>query len=310
MQSSYSRIFLASLPEAERTHFSDASALELSLKKHWHETKKKWPDWEVSIEEFLPHWASRLVGLEAPLQALEKLHVPELYLAFACSLEKTDAIAVFHKLYVAKIGAALRRMRIDEALVDDLLQMLLFRVLVGSEERKAKILSYGGRGSLAGWLRVIAVREARTVLKKQARELPVSNVEVFAAKSTGAFSAVLELADDPEFAYIKQHFRSELKTIFPLALQALELRDRNLLRLDILDGLNHQQIAKIYNVHRTTVLRWLDQAEQNLSEEIHRQIKDKLDLGDTDLESLLRVVRSHLSISIGCAFLDDEQSES
>lgn len=309
MQSSHSRIFLEALPEAERSHFSDISVLELSLKTHWQKTLTQWPDWDVSLEEFLPYWASRLVGLESPKDALDKLHVPELYLAFACSLEKPNAIAEFHKLYLSKIKAALRRMRIDEALIDDLVQMLLFRVLVHSGDRKAKILSYGGRGSLVSWLRVIAVREARAVLQKQARELPVSNVEAFAAKSTGAFSAVLELGDDPEFAYIKQHFRAELKTVFPQALQALEVRDRNLLRLDILDGLNHGQIAKIYNVHRTTVLRWLEQAEKQLSAEIRRLIQAQLNLGDTELESLLRVVRSRLSISIGCAFLDSEVNE-
>ncbi len=310
MLSTCSQIFISHLPQAERSCFANDTEWSAMLEEQWREVQRQWPGFGYSLEEFVPHWASCLVGLEAPHDAFQTLHVAELYLAFACGQRNESAVEAFHRLYLGKLRSVLRRMRLDDALIDDLIQMLLFRVLVGSDESKAKILLYGGRGSLAGWLRVIAVREARASLQKQARELPVSDVEGFAAKSAGGYSAILELAGDPEYAYIKHHFRSELKAIFPIALRTLEIRDRNLLRLEMLNGLHHQQIAKIYNVHRTTVLRWLHAAESKLSEEIRRLVKAKLKLGDTELESLLRLVRSQLSLSIAGAFLAEGEEVS
>ncbi len=307
MPGNATQIFLSSLPEEEKRLLHGGVDLDTEITSRWREAQEKWPSLAVTEDDFVPYWAGKLIGLEAPVEAFFRLRVPDLYLAFACGQGSERAQQAFHSKYAQSMRTALRRMRLDEALIDDILQVLLFRVLVSSPEREAKILSYGGRGALSGWLRVIAVRDARAVLQKQVRELPVSNVEAFTAKSLDGYSAILELADDPEFAYLKQHFRSEIKQIFPKALAKLSPKERNLLRLELLDGLHHQQIAKIYNVHRTTILRWLHQAEEQLMHHVHTMIKSNLQVGSTELESLLRVVRSQLSLSIGGAFASEDE---
>ena len=48
-----------------------------------------------------------------------------------------------------------------------------------------------------------------------------------------------------------------VRRMFRDALASLDDRQRDLLRLEILDGLPHQQIAELHGVHRTTVVRWM-----------------------------------------------------
>lgn len=286
----------------------ELESLGNTIDSQWGQTLLQWPGLTVDDDQFFFSWAKRVCEAEEPAAALRTIRVPELYLAFACAAGCAKAIEAFQLHYVPALRTALRRMRIGDALVDDVLQTVQFRLLVGSEHSGAKIESFGGRGKLASWLRVVAMREAQQLLDRQARELPVSDAEL--AASSRQSPSLIPVARDPELALLHQQFRHELADIFPLAITRLESRQRALLRLDMLDGLNHGQIASIYQVHRTTILRWLHEAERDLCVAVHDLLRERLELAEGEFSSLLRAVRSQLSVSVGRALLEHQSASS
>lgn len=63
---------------------------------------------------------------------------------------------------------------------------------------------------------------------------------------------------DPELSHLKATFAAEFKFALTLAIDELSVRDRNLLRQSVLDGLTIDQLGKLYRVHRATAARWVD----------------------------------------------------
>ncbi len=83
-----------------------------------------------------------------------------------------------------------------------------------------------------------------------------------------------------ELSLIKVHYRSEFKAAFEAALATLSSRERNVLRLHILDGLNIEQIGTLYKAHRATVARWIAASRKKIDEGTRRALADKLKLGE------------------------------
>ena len=85
---------------------------------------------------------------------------------------------------------------------------------------------------------------------------------------------------------------------FETAVAALSARDRNLLRLDFIDGLNIDQIGAIHRVHRSIVARWIAQARESILLETQRLLRERLGLDNAEFNSLLALVKSELNLSI------------
>ncbi|MCP4444644.1 MAG: sigma-70 family RNA polymerase sigma factor [Myxococcales bacterium] len=277
-----------------------------TIERQWLRARSQWPDIEVDVGEFFSAWALRVEEAEDPVVALRSLRVGELYLSLACARGCSKAVEAFYSNYAPGIRLSLQRMRIGDAMVDDAMQTVLFRVLIGSPHSAAKITSFGGRGNLTSWLRVVAIREARQLLDREAREIPVSDAEGVLGADRDA--SALGNRNDPELALLRERFHEYLRDVFPEAVAKLSSRQRALLRLDTVDGLKHGQIASIYSVHRTTVLRWLQEAEHELTSHLRDLLRGKLSLEDEEFSSLLRVVRSDLSISVGRVLLEHQSS--
>jgi RNA polymerase sigma-70 factor (ECF subfamily) len=82
------------------------------------------------------------------------------------------------------------------------------------------------------------------------------------------------------------------------ALVGLDAEDRNLLRLYYLEGLNIGSIAVVFHVSRATIGRRVLAVRQRLMEDMRRLLRGRLKATPTELESLMRVVRSDLAVSI------------
>ena len=82
------------------------------------------------------------------------------------------------------------------------------------------------------------------------------------------------------------------------AFAGLDERERNLLRLHFLDGLGIDGLAPVFGVHRATAARWLAAARTRLHDGVIALLQARLDVDARELESLARVVRSELEISL------------
>jgi RNA polymerase sigma-70 factor (ECF subfamily) len=151
----------------------------------------------------------------------------------------------------------------------------------------SRLADYAGQGSLASWIRAVAVRVALNARRPGAREEPVSSVPD------------QPIADaDPELALLRSRYREAFRTAFAEAVGALTPRDRTIMRLTALDGLTCAQVGQMYGKDASTVSRWLASSRAVLLEKTRHLLSTSLNLSPSALDSLMRVADSELDLSI------------
>jgi RNA polymerase sigma-70 factor (ECF subfamily) len=167
---------------------------------------------------------------------------------------------------------------------DELAGALVEKMLVGASRTLGQ---YQGRGSLEGWIAVCATRMAvrRAVQTKHHVELD----DVFELGADGV---------EPELQHLKNVHRADVSAAFREALEALGVRERNLLRQHYLDGLTLNELGALYGVHRLTALRWLDAARLTLLQHATDRLSSRLGLQRLEANSLIRALRSQLDVSL------------
>ena len=246
-----------------------------------------WPEFTVPPQELASFVAQRLPA-QAPDLKIEQLLSPELYLVCACLGGNKHALVCFERQYLSPLDRALAHMKLGAKLQDvkQLVRQLLFVARPGTAP---KLAAYTGRGKLAAWLRVIAVREAIDLLDKERPEILRDPAQV----------AALPVADDdPELGYMKRTYRAAFKEAFAQALLSLSPREQNLLRQQVLDGLTVTELGALYQVHHATAARWLVEARKELVQRTRKELKTRLRLTSSECDSILRLADSHLTLSL------------
>jgi len=228
-------------------------------------------------------WVLERVDAETPIEAL---HVAELALCSACAAGDTAAIHAFIVEYFDELRKAVARRGPDIAL-DDAIQRLRERLFVGPEPRVGK---YAGRGSLRGWVRVVAMRLLVDMVRE--RGLPIDRGELQPE------DIVAEGGADPELGYIKARYAQAFRDSFAEAVTRLQPRQRNLLRQQLVHGATYEEIAAMYRVSRATAARWLAQARTELVTTLRAGLQASLGVAEDELESLVALIRSRIDLSL------------
>jgi RNA polymerase sigma-70 factor (ECF subfamily) len=221
-------------------------------------------------------------------------HLGEVELAWAASRGDANALRELEAMLAAECDAAARRVHADAAFADEVRQAVRVRLLVAAprrepreiDEPRVRIAEYVGRGPLRGWLGVVALRVALN-LRRDAR--PANH---------DLLGELVGAEEDPELRHLKQLYRAEFREALEAALSALPERQRALLRLHYVDGLRHVQLARLYDVHETTVARWVAQAASAVADDARRRLMGRLSLSASSLDSVARMVLSNLDLSI------------
>jgi len=258
--------------------------LDARLAERVAEAAAQWPDIAIGVDRFTAFLAARCDG---ELATLETLHAGDLYLACACVDGDAVAIATFTRQFLSQLPRLVHRQRAEAAALDELAQVLATRLLVESPPGLEK---YGGRGPLLTWLKVVASR----ALSNQRR----SGDDRASAEDRAASQPEVVATIDPELALIRQRFGIDFREALVAAFASLELRERNLLRLHFVDRLGIDALAPIFSVSRATAARHLAAARTALTERTVATLGARLRLGDAELESLVRQVRSKLDVSL------------
>ncbi len=288
------RPFLDAAPAAVRTALEAVPDLDRRLWTIVAEGRAVWPDFPLDAKDVVA-FIGRQVTEELAADALEGLRPADLYLACACAKGVTAAINAFDRDYMKEVDIALARMRIGPPRLSDVKQLVRQRLFVGGGTSGAptsvgKIAEYGGRGDLRRWVRSVAVRTCLNDLRKGKREILVDDDHLIAQHAVSA--------DDPEVEYMKKTYSAEFKNAFSAALATLGAREQTLLRYHHVDGLNIDEIGAIYRVHRVTAFRWLEKAKEMLVRTTLDTLRSKLKLPASELESVLRMIRSQIHLSI------------
>jgi RNA polymerase sigma-70 factor, ECF subfamily len=292
---------MASLTELFDAHRSAPAgaagpAMEAALIRRIEDARNAFPSVELDPEIFVRYLAERIPSdTEDPAAALEGMQTTDLFLACACAEGSPTALAALDQLVQQCVTEGVRRLDSSHAFAADVAQALRERLLVGPSP---KIRSYSGSGPLGHWLRASAFRAAVDLLRAAGKE------EVVAGVATEASA----LGDDPELDYLKRHYRKHFKAAFEDALEALEPRERTVLRLQVIEGLSTDQIGGVYRVHRVTVNRWATAARAKLLAETRKSLGTRLGLSSGELDSLMNLVDSRLDVSL-LSFLRDAPEE-
>jgi RNA polymerase sigma-70 factor (ECF subfamily) len=275
------RFFAGARPDAPLPPDLGARLLALVTR-----AENTWPD--------LPFDRARLVANIARAAGddvetgLRDLYVEDMALALACAEGLPNALGHCDRLCAGAIAAAVARVDHSADLRDEVRQILWQRIFVGTAADAPRIHSYAGRGPLPAWVAVAAQRVALDLRRSAARS----------AGGDPLVDQLLPASEHPEIDYLRTRYKAEFEAAVREALGGLADRDRLLLKLTIVSGLSHEQLANIYRVNQSTITRWIARAREAVLEETERRVCAALRMPPGEFRSLAGLLLSRLDLSI------------
>lgn len=283
----HSARFLAALAPAPRAALAEVAELDAILAAHVEAAHAAWPDLVVADAAFVTHLARRFPD-DGGAAELRTVRAADVYLALACAGGDAAAIAALEAAYFGEIDAAAARTRAGATLATEVKQHVRRILFVAEGDRPAAAGEFSGRGDLRGWIKVTATRELIRLLNRDKREVKVGDDTLL---------DVLSPTHDPELAYIKDLYRNECAAAFTAALAAIPVRDKSLLRYQLIDGLSIDEIGALNGVHRATAARWIAKIRDDLLARTRDEVKARLGIATGEVDSILQLVHSRLDVS-------------
>ena len=268
----------------------DNVVLKDILDEIWRAAQEAWPDFAVGPEEFFWYLGDRLPEGGDILEHLRLIRPADLYLACACVLSTPAAIRGFTDRFDQTVDGALARFAHQGLAVEDAKQKVLERLLMKRGDRPPAISLYGGHGALGGYVRITVVREVLAMIEK-AKRTPEVGFDM-------AIEHLMADEGDLELEALKLHYLGEFKAAFQEAFATLNERERTTLRYYYVSELTVRQIGKIYGVEHTTISRRLAKIRGALLMGTRDRLQAAIGVGNTDFNSIARLVESQLNISL------------
>jgi RNA polymerase sigma-70 factor (ECF subfamily) len=284
---SLSALLRAHIPPERSAALEQVEGLEELLRGHYAAGKAKWPSVPLGPERFVRHLALHLP--EGSKGVLGQLHAADLYLACACAEGEPLALHAFEQHILQRVPSRLGPL--PESTVDEVLQEVRQRLLLGRGDTPPRIADYSARGPLLAWVRIIAARIVGELASHQGRQVLFDEPPEVLARMLSA--------NDPERVLLREDSRQALAEALRKALAALPERERALLRLHHLHGLTMDRLSAMYRESRSGVARRVAQARERLLELTREELASRLKLAGPEVESLLGLVRSRLDLSLG-----------
>lgn len=283
-----------SSPPSSPPDHGPAGALELeaALSRAVARGAAAWPALEVAPDTFRAYVAARLPAEGDRVAALEAMAIEDLYLACACVHGDRRAIAAFTERFVRVSVAAAGRSRRGGPPAEDMVQLVLEKLLTPRGELPPRLAEFSGQGGLRAWVRVTVVRTGIDLERMQTRRVvtdtgePTEHLEALATTT------------DPELDYLKRHYRDEFRAAFAAALAGLDPRARNVLRQHLVDRLSIDQIGALHGVHRATAARWISRSREALLAGTREHLRGRLQLSEGEYASIMRLIDSMLEVSV------------
>lgn len=254
-----------------------------AVRQMYLEGQRRWPTLSLAFEAFEAHCRG-LLGGRAEDAAVR--HGDDLFLACACALGNEEAVRVFERETLRVAEAAIRRIANDAEFVQETLQDIREKLLVG---REPGIARYGGLGPLQAWVRVSATRAALDRCRALGR---VAKTHVELSEKLAA------LESGPESALARACYGDAFQTALRNAVARLDAQERNVLRMHVAGHCSIDDIARVYSVHRATAARWLQRARERIYDTARRELAVTYrKLTDSEFRSLAMELGSALELS-------------
>ena len=151
-----------------------------------------------------------------------------------------------------------------------------------------------------------AGRPGRVCALRLALDLKMSP-EVAKRGDNQALDALVGGANIGETVLDAEQHREAFREALQEALAMLTAREKTILRLHFLDGMNIDALGKVFQVHRATVARWLVSIRTRVLDDVRKRLSLDLGASSSEAQSLVRLLRSEVQLSIR-RILSDEPS--
>ena len=182
--------------------------LDAALATAFEAAHAAWPTLAIADPAFGAHLARLMRDDIAPAATLAQLAITDIYLSLACAGGDPAALAILDRDYFAELRPTLSRMGLAPGAIDETLQIMREELLTAPPEALPRILHYGGRGQLRGWLRSVAARTGLRLVKH-----PERHDELDEGKHA-------PIAGDLELEYMKKTYGEVFRRAFAAALAA------------------------------------------------------------------------------------------
>jgi RNA polymerase sigma-70 factor, ECF subfamily len=247
----------------------------------------RWPQVALDFARFSAH-LDALGGGELPK------HADSVFLCCACAAADPAACESLEAEFISKLRPAIAAVDRRDDFIAETLQRVREKLLSGPD---AKIRSYSGRGPLLAWLGVVARRVALNQVRApgMARERPLDLVDRL-LEQVGLTSPA---GQGVESHVVRAKYAPLFSEALANVLRGLPARERGMLRLQLVQGLNPDAIAVVYSVNRATVYRWLERCHERILSGVRGQLANELGaISTNEFQSLYRAVESQLRVSL------------
>jgi len=280
---------MAGFSEAFRAELADrplGPELEAALATAFETAHTAWPSLAIADAAFGAHLARLVHDDDAPAAALGQLAIGDIYLSLACAGGDPAALAILDRDYFAELRPTLSRMGLASGAIDETLQIMREELLTARADAPPRILGYGGRGQLRGWLRSVAARTGLRLVKH-----PERHDELDEGKHA-------PIAGDLELEYMKKTYGEVFRRAFIAALAGLPADDRLLLKQRFRHHLTVEELGGLHAVHAGTISRWVAAARERLIKATRAEMMRELGVGRADVSSILRLIDSEIEITL------------
>lgn len=283
-----SRVFVSTASGVSIDREAEAR-LAPALEAHLERARARWPGVTVDAADYAAHLAARIPDETDPADALAAMHTEDLYLACACTLAVAGAAEAFERAIVPALPKAIARVDASPELVEDVVAKVRVKLLVGEDGRPPRAAAYLGTGPFSAFAQVAATREALSAVRRQAKDAP---------HDPAALEDVPIEPDDPVLARLRDQVREPFRRAFREALAELSPRERNVLRLYLIEDVSSETLASMYGVHRATIARWIGTAREAVLKGTRKRLMRELELGEGSFHSLVDQIASRLDLSL------------
>lgn len=212
----------------------------------------------------------------------------DVYLAAACEGNDSAALNYFEQFFIAAIPRYVARLSLTREQLQEVQQRVRVRLFTGAQ---ARIGTYAAKAPLDAWVRMVTIRVALDLLG-------VAGGPAAAPAANDAAEEAATSASEIEAFVIRRQMGPRLQQALSDGLQGLASRERSLLRMHFVDGLNIDEIGRVYGVHRATVARWLLSVRTQLFGTLKVSLSLQRAPSSSEFRSLVRVLRDDLHISL------------
>lgn len=214
----------------------------------------------------------------------EAINAADLLLAFATLRADPVATKELDRRLIRAVRVAIARF--EGLQVEEVQQQVRQRVLVGNGPGGPRLAKYTGRGSVISWLKAVATSVAIDESRRLQPERHANEDELIATASTEA---------GPETKLLNAQQKEHFNVAFQEALTTLTPQERTVMRMRFVDDLAVEDIGKAFAVHRTTAMRWLERAQQQVMAATRKVLGKRFGLPSREVDSLLRALQPSIN---------------